>query len=580
MRNRYFTGKSLTAGDFDIEQLYGNNKRRFMNTLMYGESVVCGLSTFALDDTTIIVESGLAIDGTGREIVIPETTVRKISSISGYSELSTANVSLCLKYIEETVNPVYTIQSEQLETGNEIEKNYMTESYELVLMDAELVKYEKANVLYCTQTMYEDRNYKVELEIPESVCTDKEVKLLVRYTKKLEGLAPLGYETILQLAALVTGDNQHELHINHSVNLEKAGMVEEFAYWIQVDNTDLNQTDIINKKNSSYVQIGETRQLVPEQIKMKVNIDGRMPEEVMSARLGSTNLEARLNAPLRDVVVLANIQFTHVEGKLVIEKIDKTDVKYILNSVDYITSQKYIDRFRDKQVKSSEEQTFGLVNYEGNVGPVAKAKSIMSGVVEIPLEIGMKKGDIFISEEIIHGLGKGNIYVTVGYETIEYDERMKKDLNNTIYGNMDLFKKLDEQSLKVETAVKVFQDKGSFQIALKLLEEQTTVIVLLRWVAMRMSSIEESEVVEDYNVMSIAPNTPSIVLAPGESYYYEVKFNNMKPCRVSYKVDSHCGVIGADGIYTAPKKPGVYEIKIYCTDKPRISTYAYAIVKG
>jgi hypothetical protein len=31
-------------------------------------------------------------------------------------------------------------------------------------------------------------------------------------------------------------------------------------------------------------------------------------------------------------------------------------------------------------------------------------------------------------------------------------------------------------------------------------------------------------------------------------------------------------------MYTAPSKEGVYEIYIYCTDMPKISTYVYAIV--
>ena len=35
----------------------------------------------------------------------------------------------------------------------------------------------------------------------------------------------------------------------------------------------------------------------------------------------------------------------------------------------------------------------------------------------------------------------------------------------------------------------------------------------------------------------------------------------------------------ADGIYTAPAREGVYEIRIYCTDRPLVCTYAYAIVK-
>lgn len=578
VRNRYFTGKALTSGDFEMEQTYGNNKRRFMNTLMYGESVVCGMSVFSLDDASIIIESGMAVDGMGREIAIPETTVRKISAISGYDDLSTTEVSLCVKYKEEDICSVYTQQNEK--SDKEIEKNNVTESYELILLDSMRTDFQEQDQLYSTNVMYEDRHYKVEFEIPTIVCTDKDVKLLIRYTKKSEEEIEFDYETILQLAAFVTEDSQHELMINHKVCLFEEGMTEEFAYWIHLENTDVHSTNIINKKNSSYAYSGEEKKAIQEQVTIKVQLDERLPEQVMSTTLGSTNLEQRLYASLRDVVVIARIQLEKLEEKHIVKHVDRTDVKYILNSVDYLRSQRYLGRFRNRKKYSESIQQTNLYDGFGSIATTKNQKSVMSGVVEIPVEVGMKKGDIFFSEEIIHGLGKGNVYVTVGCELVEYDQRMNKNLNNTIYGNMQLFKKMDRNSLKVDTAVKVFKDKGSFQIAVKLIEEQTTVVLLLRWVAMRMTAIEETDVIEDYNVMSIQPDTPSVVLEPGESYYYEVKFSNMKPCRISYEVENNSGSIGADGIYTAPKKPGVYEIKIYCTDKPRISTYAYAIVKG
>lgn len=45
-RNRYYSGKMLTSADFQAEQTYFNNKRRFINNLMYGAGVVCGCGVF------------------------------------------------------------------------------------------------------------------------------------------------------------------------------------------------------------------------------------------------------------------------------------------------------------------------------------------------------------------------------------------------------------------------------------------------------------------------------------------------------------------------------------------------------
>jgi hypothetical protein len=79
---------------------------------------------------------------------------------------------------------------------------------------------------------------------------------------------------------------------------------------------------------------------------------------------------------------------------------------------------------------------------------------------------------------------------------------------------------------------------------------------------------------------SISAETPTFVMGPKENHYFGVIYHNMEPASVSYELtEPASGEISADGIYTAPSKEGVYEIRIYCTDSQMISTYAYAIVK-
>lgn len=71
-----------------------------------------------------------------------------------------------------------------------------------------------------------------------------------------------------------------------------------------------------------------------------------------------------------------------------------------------------------------------------------------------------------------------------------------------------------------------------------------------------------------------------MVLSTRESHYFGVKFHNMEPCSLTYDLtEKGSGEITPDGIYTAPGKEGVYEIRITCTDMPLITTYAYAVVK-
>ncbi|MEG1972389.1 MAG: hypothetical protein RR315_04450, partial [Oscillospiraceae bacterium] len=80
-RNNYYFGKLLTARDFESEQRYFNDKRRFINRLSGANGIVAGLGVIMADDASVILQAGCALDASGREIVVPETRVVKLSTI-------------------------------------------------------------------------------------------------------------------------------------------------------------------------------------------------------------------------------------------------------------------------------------------------------------------------------------------------------------------------------------------------------------------------------------------------------------------------------------------------------------------
>lgn len=71
-RNRYFYGKLLDVRHFLMEQRYFNRKRWMMNRLAVGAGVLCGLDVSVSEDgKKLWIEPGVALDGLGREIVVP-----------------------------------------------------------------------------------------------------------------------------------------------------------------------------------------------------------------------------------------------------------------------------------------------------------------------------------------------------------------------------------------------------------------------------------------------------------------------------------------------------------------------------
>ena len=83
-RNKYFYGKLLNVEDFETEQRYMNDKRRLINRLIHGMGVVCGMNVIRVDEATISIEMGLALDFAGREIVIEKPVLKKLSTIDGF----------------------------------------------------------------------------------------------------------------------------------------------------------------------------------------------------------------------------------------------------------------------------------------------------------------------------------------------------------------------------------------------------------------------------------------------------------------------------------------------------------------
>ncbi|MCD7738840.1 MAG: hypothetical protein LUH58_07355, partial [Lachnospiraceae bacterium] len=188
--------------------------------------------------------------------------------------------------------------------------------------------------------------------------------------------------------------------------------------------------------------------------------------------------------------------------------------------------------------------------------------------------------DIRYSGEIMHGLGKGNVYVEIGYEYIAEDPALGMNSKNTVYGNPKLFDKEQISAVDVETAVKVMADKGSFVVAAKLQENVNFLSLTYRWVAIRFPAGNDLGIAENYTGKSISVDTPTVVMGVRENHYFHVRYNNMEPCSIAYEMtEPGSGEITSDGVYTSPSREGVYEIRVFCVDMPMICTYAYAIVK-
>jgi hypothetical protein len=117
-RTRFFTGKLLTADDFEQEQSYHLTKHRRHNRLMHGVGIVRGLGVsleprVSGGDPTIMVSPGVAISPEGEELVVCEPVTRDVCQ----------GVSPCyvtLAFVEQPADPTPEGEHSRIEESAEV----------------------------------------------------------------------------------------------------------------------------------------------------------------------------------------------------------------------------------------------------------------------------------------------------------------------------------------------------------------------------------------------------------------------------------------------------------------------------
>lgn len=582
-RNRYYAGKLLTSADFEAEQLYMNNKRRFLNRVLFGSGIVCGLNVVNLDDLSILVESGVAIDGAGREIVVESTVIKKLSGMEGFDTLSSDVAGLYIRYREEHVHDVYC--GDIGTDGREYESNRIDEGYELYLKDAEKHIAEN-NAFLLRETLMDNADYRVSISIPYTIPKGHAVKLELTIYKISDAAKELSLHLTLQMPAFTDAAGNHELKIDIDRLSLSMGQTQGREYWIFAEHSAAEETTILCRKEDIRFQVGACEIEAGKGLNMKLLLSKQQPYDLAASEVGKASLDTDMREETADVCI-ATLKLLRTDISCLINGAARQEVKrYIITPKKTDQRQLLLSYFMHmgdqmKYVRNEGHSPARLDDggVEPQNGTAANNMPLQmaGGRIEIPLDVNMKKGDVCVSDEMMHGLGRGNVYVEVGMEYLDDTPHGTNNRRNTIYGNPELFHIHD--CMQVETAVRVFNDRGSFQVAARLLGEQKSIVLQLNWMAVRFDASKDSDEIQEEENGSITPDMPTVHLNPKESFYFGISFHNLAPCRLSYELTEPCsGEISADGTYTAPAKEGVYEIYIYCTDMPKISTYAYAVV--
>lgn len=575
-RNRYYVGKLLTSADFQAEQTYGNHKRRFLNEMMFGSGIICGLGVFSLDDVTVMVDSGVAMDGCGNEIAVATPIVRKLSAVDGFEKTVSNRLVLCLGYREEDIQPVYTVRGQ--ESGENYECNRVREGWDLFLRDSdELPAITDPDCEFLAESvLYADSDYEVVCVMPAQTPCGASVRMEVKVKRLHDEAAPLTLKAVIQTPAFTTEGGGHELQLTLNELCPEKEVV--LHHHLTAHTLPAPEAVLLAEGKSIQVQVGEETRQTRENFALRATVVDATADQIVDQAAASASLELRNAYGGQDYVPLAEIS------------LQRTRNAYLIGEVKTMGVRRYVRTAVGAPVREEMKSWFGYDSAEKSAvsGMMGEAKPpqryiepiYATGVCDIALGANLRKGQIAYSDEIIHGLGPGTVYVSVGEEYVAEDAKLGAMARNTIYGNVELFARDRGSVVEAETAVKVMNDRGSFIIAAKLLRDSTQVILPMRWVAVLMPGGVEETKLQKMAGKSIAAVQSTVVMGTRESHYFNVRFNNMEPCTLTYELtEKDSGTITSDGVYTAPSREGVFEIRISCAEMPLITTYAYAVVK-
>lgn len=579
-RNNYFYGKLLTSRDFEDEQNYMNNKRRLINRVLHGAGIVYGLDVVAVDESSVVIQSGLALDSSGREIVVPSTQVVKLSTIRGYSDLKTSSVCLGIAYAEEKTEPVYAVMNKDAD-AQERQYNHLKEGYELFLQDSrDCVREPKKEDEYIAwKVLYQDDDLRITQYLPTFAVPGMLVKARTEIHKTSHMPFVCSFSCKVDTDGMIPGETQIRAdnvsqEYGETMVLEQTFRPEDYIF---------GNGDVSVRFSEITVQKSGVKEAAPDTSMTLNPVYGTALEYVHKTSYRG-NLDVDLDRKYDEKLWIAGIQLIRSERHSIIDRVERAPFdQYVYSSEQLMILEKLEEFLIPQDGSAGRPQVYVQGNSERSVAAAPERRSNSSGVFEMSLGSGGEVGKVYFSDEIMHGLGNGPVYVDIGIEYISRDVNASGDRESIILGDGSIFESdstvTDEKIFQVDQAVKILPDRGTFIVGVRPRVKMGRIGLRIRWYAFKPEDLEQRvyDRSEQKGCIMIQPDT--IVLPPKGSVHINPVFINMPEEALSYTLlDPEGGKIDNTGLYTAPAQEGVYEIKAAALSDPEIFTHAFIIV--
>lgn len=574
-KNRYFPHKRMRSADFSRELEYMDHKFQFLGRWVFGTGIAFGLGVQRLDSDSLLVSPGMAVDDLGRCIIVDEPAICRIRTLPGFEALHGETALLWLSYTEEQKEPV-------LIAGEQEEKQEYTvcaERYTFSLTDMSHLPVDAVDTaLYSRCTIFEDDILRIEQVVPRVLSAQHPAKIqLILENLTLESVTVrIHYQPELPGFCMENGARQ--LCLDQCVKVPCGFTTLEMTV---VPDTTARSVSFSLPHDGLIVQMQGHKLCAKSSFSEELKLTPQDPLETLRTRLYALSLQELWGEEECHGIPIAGIRFLRYDEGFLLDDVIPLYPRYRAQFPAIEQRLHQCSMFFPAAAPNPSafsKETASAEHRGSTVEAGLPARHMTTGTVTLQAGLHLQAGNILYSNEIVHNLGPGSVYVDFGIEHIYPSVHNNRNSTDLLLGDVSLFAQASgsyEQDFG--KGVRIHPDKGTFELAVRTKGDLHQAALRLRWFAWRTEEVVAQQTA-DCKLLRLEPNVAYI--KPGEVIHFIPVFDegNM-PCDF-FVPEKQAGLITKDGIYTAPQREGLYQVCAQIWERPETRISAFVIVQS
>jgi len=567
-KNRYFPHKRMRSADFVREQTYIEHRLAFLSRWDLGTGAALGLEAQRVDGDSLLVTPGLAVDGCGRWLIVDGPAICRVRTLPGFDALHGETALLWLRYHEEPTDPMFVPG----ERGEVREYAAAQEGFSFYLTDMRALPGAAGDrVLFSDTVLFEDGDLRIRQVIPRILPAQGMVQLRLAVESFLSEPLEVRLRYAPELPGIRGADGGQALRLDRTLRLESGetvltltGVLSTTAQAVLLSLP--GSGFLLEKRGASFQAQCDFQEEFP--------VSAGDPLAALEDRLLSQDPRELWDADPEEGVPIAVIRLLRCGDQVLLDSILplSKDRRAVLPSL----RQRLLDC--GAFFPASSPVTPAAERAAETPPPLEKQRQMATGTVTLNAGLHLQEGNILCSDELTHGLGPGTVFMEFGIENIYPAPGTDRNYTDLLLGDSSLFAQASgTYDRGFDRGVKIHPEKGTFELAVRLKGELRQTSLRLRWFAWRA----EEQTARELPAGALLRLEPDVArVAPGAAVNFVPVFEQGAGAPCDFLIpDRQSGLITPNGIYTAPKKNGLYQVCAQIKDRPETRVNAFVIVR-